>query len=283
MSTRRAFLMQTAASTLVAATAPAALSQDVNKTTKKTRSAARPNSSRTPARLKDGVARLAIVGTGQISHRYLKQASARAKFVATCARTLDSAKARAVQYNIEKWFDSYERMYDEVTPDAVIVATPTAVHAPVTIAALKHGIHVLCEKPMATRLEDCYAMVDAAARSGAVFLNMPYDATAAFRTALSYLNEDTLGVFTGAEAQLLLPGPSRDNWFYDRAIAGGGAGLDTLVYPVSILISMLGPARRVTGFVNTLIPHRILGDGETMDLGPPPRTDLDRRLQGCHA
>jgi predicted dehydrogenase len=104
-----------------------------------------------------------------------------------------------------------------------------------------------------------------------VFLSLPYDAHPPFLEALKHLNEATLGAFIGAEAQALLPGTSRDNWYYDRKVAGGGVGLDTLVYPVSSLISMLGPAKRVTGFANTLIPRRILGPGETIDVDPPPR------------
>ena len=267
MPTRREFLVQTTMATLSGAATRHGQAVE-NKTSKVD------ESTRSGAGTKDDRAmRLAIVGTGQISHRYLKQAatSKRARFVATCARSLDSAKGRAVEYGIDRWFDDYTAMYDAVAPDAVVVATPTAVHAAPTIAALERGIHVLCEKPMAATFEDCRAMVNAAQRGGAVFLSMPYDATAPFMAALEHLNEATLGVFTGAEAQLLLPGASRDNWYYDRKIAGGGAGLDTLVYPVSRLISLLGPAQRVTGFVNTLIPHRILGDGKTIDFVPPPR------------
>jgi predicted dehydrogenase len=214
---------------------------------------------------------LAIVGTGQISHRYLKQvaSSGRARFIATCARTLDAARARAVEYGIGAWFDDYSAMYEAVQPDAVVIATPTAMHAAPTIAALERGIHVLCEKPMGSTFEECRAMLDAARKSGAVYLNLPYDDSLQLRAALAHLDEATLGVFVGAEAQLLLPGPPRANWFYDRKLAGGGAGLDTLVYPVSRLVSLLGPARRVTGFVNTLIPHRLLGEDETFGEIPP--------------
>jgi predicted dehydrogenase len=219
------------------------------------------------------VVRLAIVGAGQISHRFLKQAAAsqRVRMVATCARTLDSAKARAIEYGVDAWFDDYAAMYDRVAPDAVIIATPTALHAGPALAAFQRGIHVLCEKPMAATFEDCRAMVAAADRSGVVFLALPYDMSPAFMAALPYVNEETLGVLVGAEAQLLLPGPSRDNWYYDCKLAGGGAGLDTLVYPVSRLVNMLGPASRVSGFVNTLIPHRILGNSKTADVVPPPR------------
>lgn len=250
MPTRREFINETAAATLIAAGA--------------SRLTAAPSGSYVRKRPKEPL-RLAIVGTGQISHRYLSQAAKgnRARFVATCARTLDSAKARAVEYGIPAWFDDYEKMYDAVKPDGVIIVTPSAVHAAPAIAAFKRGIHILCEKPMATSYEDCQAMVAAAERSGAVFLNMPFDATPAFVKALAYLNADTLGVFTGAEAQLLIPGHDRDNWYYDRNVAGG-VMLDTMVYPVSRLVSFLGPARRVTGFVNTLIPHRLVG-GKTVE------------------
>jgi len=121
---------------------------------------------------------------------------------------------------------------------------------------------------MATTWTDCQAMAAAAQKSGAAFLCLPYDAHPPFLAALQQVNEATLGVFTGAEAQILWPGPPWNNWYYDRNVVGGGAGLETIVYPVSRLVSFLGPARRVTGFVNNLIPHRILGD-ENKGLLPP--------------
>lgn len=213
--------------------------------------------------------KFAIIGTGQISRRYLQQAaiSKRAHFVATCAHHLDSAKKRAQEYGIRAWYDDYTMMYEHEKPDGVVIVTPNSLHAAPAIAALERGIHVLCEKPMATSWEDCKAMVAAATLSGAVFLQLPYDAHPPFLAALEHLNEGTLGVFTGADAQLLIPGPGRDNWYYDKKTAGG-AMLDSMVYPVSMLIGLLGPAQRVTGCVNTLIPHRLVG-GQTVDLTPP--------------
>lgn len=256
MSTRREFMIQSAAGLVGAAAMHGALPKD------------RSSKKKTRAPLKVG-----IVGTGQISLRYLKPGSTnpRVKFVATCARTLDSAKARAQEFGIKTWFDDYRKLYGTAKPDAVIIATPTAVHADASISALESGIHVLCEKPMAMNLGQCRAMVEASRKSGALLLALPYDLNPATLTALDYLNEDTLGVFTGAEANVSLPGPSRDNWYYDITVAGGGAGLDTLVYPVSKLTTLLGPAKRVSGVINTLILERILGSGKTVDYLPPPR------------
>lgn len=232
---------------------------------------------RSPRRRHGSTLSLGIVGVGDISPRYFKQAaqSTRARFVATCARHLESAKARAIEYGIKSWFDDYNAMYDSVDLDGVVIATPNSQHAAPAIAALERGIPVLCEKPMATSWADCQAMVRASQRSGAVFLALPYDASPQFLEALKYLDASNLGVFTGAEGQLLLPGPGRDNWYYDKSVAGG-AMLDSLVYPTSTLIGMLGPAHRVTGFVNTLIPHRLVG-GTTVDM-TPPRPGADTKV-----
>lgn len=213
--------------------------------------------------------RLAMVGCGQISERFFKQAETRGdvQFVATCARHLESAERKGREHEVERWYDDFNRMYDEVRPDGVVITTPHSVHALPAIAALERGIHVLNEKPMATSLDDCRQMVDAAERGGALLMCLPFDHNPAFLTALEYLNEETLGKFTGAEALLMIPGPPRDNWYYDRSIAHGGAMLDCLVYPMSRLISLLGPAVRVTAAVNTLIPKRIVGGGKHVDSG----------------
>ena len=208
--------------------------------------------------------RLGMIGCGQISERFFQQAEALpdVRFVATCAAHMESAERKGREHGIERRYDDYERMLEEVKPDGVVVTTPHSLHAAPALAAMKRGIHVLDEKPMATSLADCQAMVKAAEANDAVLMCLPFDHTPPFLTALDYLNEATLGKFTGAEAVLLIPGPPRDNWYYDRAVSHGGAMLDCLVYPCSRLISLLGPAKRVTAMVNTLIPQRIVGDGK---------------------
>src|SRR5688500_14997601 len=125
---------------------------------------------------------LAIVGCGQISERFFKQAEARddARFVATCARHLESAERKGREHAVERWYDDCERMYDEVRPDGVVIATPHSLHAAPAIAALRRGIHVLNEKPMATSLADCQVMVRAADEGGALLMCLPFDHNPAF-------------------------------------------------------------------------------------------------------
>jgi Predicted dehydrogenases and related proteins len=66
----------------------------------------------------------------------------------------------ASQYNIPHVSDNYIDIIGKV--DAAIVALPHSLHAPVSIALLRQGIHVLVEKPMALNQEECNAMISAA-------------------------------------------------------------------------------------------------------------------------
>jgi phthalate 4,5-cis-dihydrodiol dehydrogenase len=67
-------------------------------------------------------------------------------------------------------YDSVEAMCASPEVDAVWVASPNSLHAEHTIAAARHGKHVICEKPMAVRLDDCAAMVEAVERHGIKFV-----------------------------------------------------------------------------------------------------------------
>ena len=81
----------------------------------------------------------------------------------------DRAKELAEKYNA-KSYDSYGEMLADDDIDAVSVCAANSVHAEITIAALNAGKHVLCEKPMATTLEDCEAMVEASKRNGKILM-----------------------------------------------------------------------------------------------------------------
>ncbi|MFK7696681.1 Gfo/Idh/MocA family protein [Paenibacillus sp. HJGM_3] len=208
--------------------------------------------------------RLGMIGSGHVSNRYFEQAARLdgVRFVATCARSLDSARLKAEQVGVPRWYDDYRVMMDAEELDGVVVATPHSVHAEPALAAFERGLHVMNEKPMATSFEECRRMVEQAEAAGVVFMSLPYDMHPSLLTAASYVDERYLGKITGAESQLSLPGPWRDNWYYDRSVSHGGAVLDCLVYAVSRLVALLGPAVSVMAEAGTLIPRRIVGDGK---------------------
>lgn len=266
MSTRRDFLAQTAAAGITAVASAAIRAEATADHADPSQVAPRKGSV-------DRVLRLAIVGTGELSDRFLIYGSdsQRARFVAASAQKPDKCSP---QCGIDAWFDDYRQMYDTIKPDAVVVAKPNPIEP--TLAAFQRGIPVLTDKPMATTWKECETLVATAERSRLTYLCLPFSGGPMMRAALEYLNEDILGTFVGAESQSFIPGVAKGGWYYDRE-KGGGSVFNSLIYSVCRLVDMLGPAHRVTGFVNTLIPHRILGDGRVVHEGPPPRDARNHR------
>ena len=211
--------------------------------------------------------RFGMIGCGQISKRFFDQAEKLnergwgVRFVATCARREESARAKAHERGCARWYTDYRRLLDDPEVDAVVITTPHALHAEMTTAAVNTGKHALVEKPMVTRWEHALALAEAArAHPSVTLMALPYVDTPAFMTALEYARERYVGKITGIEAELSFPGPPRSNWYY-AAEAEGGAMLDTMVYPLARVAALMGPAKRITALVGTLIPHRITGDG----------------------
>jgi len=115
--------------------------------------------------------RYAVMGLGHIAQTAVLPAFAHARASSTLAALIssDATKLRALgrRYGVDRLY-SYEQ-FDECLEsgavDAVYVALPNHLHAEYTIRAAQHGIHVLCEKPMAVTEKDCRAMIRACERN----------------------------------------------------------------------------------------------------------------------
>lgn len=96
-----------------------------------------------------------------------------AEVVGLCGRDPGKAKARADKWNVAWATVDSDEFLDPNKLDAVIIATPTHTHEAFALTAIERGLHVLCEKPMATSLAAANKMTDAAARAGTITL-MPF-------------------------------------------------------------------------------------------------------------
>ena len=214
--------------------------------------------------------RLGMIGCGQISNRFFNQAEQLAargwpvRFVATCARHEESARAKAQERGCARWYDDHRRLLDDPDVNAVVITTPHALHAPQAIDAVRAGKHTLVEKPLTTRWPLAITLRELVEASEVTFLSLPYVDSPAFVRALDFAREEFIGKIIGVEAELSFPGPPRSNWYYSAA-AEGGAMLDTMVYPLARVAALMGPAKRITALVNQLIPHRVTGDGGRVD------------------
>ncbi len=115
---------------------------------------------------------IALLGTGRIAETAFVPAVKAvdgAQLVAVLSRDQARGDAFARQHDIPHAYDSLELLLQNPQVEAVIVATPDAMHEPQVIAAAQAGKHVLCEKPMTTTSAGCRRMAAAVRASGMTF------------------------------------------------------------------------------------------------------------------
>lgn len=112
--------------------------------------------------------RIAIVGCGRIAKNHfgsLDKHRDELELVAVCDTNPAAAKPYAKQYNVPT-YTSLEQMLEQHQLDLVSLCTPSGLHADQATLAAKHGVHVVTEKPMATRWADGVRMVKACDEAG---------------------------------------------------------------------------------------------------------------------
>jgi predicted dehydrogenase len=217
--------------------------------------------------------RAAVVGLGMgVGHLHGYRACPRSEMVAICDVNEDRLKAVQQEYSIPLAFRTVEELFacDEV--DAVSIALPNALHAPVAIAAAKAGKHVLCEKPMSTNAKDAQRMVDAAKAAGVHFQMMFNNR---FRGDIQflkrYIEDGELGELYYAKCGWVRrEGLPWSKWFYTKALAGGGPLYDLGVHVLDMTMYLMGDVQpqTVMGSAYTALAKKIRGeDYQVEDLG----------------
>lgn len=119
-------------------------------------------------RTEDDVLRVALIGTGFGSRVQLPAflGLPETLVVALCGQQVEKTRRVAAEFGVKAVYTDYEQMLDDVEPDLVSITTPPALHFPMTMAALERGIHVLCEKPFATCIEEAETMLAEAEARG---------------------------------------------------------------------------------------------------------------------
>ena len=116
--------------------------------------------------------RFAIIGTGKISHTFMKAALKVPgfKLEAVYSRSQDSGRAFGSVYGADKVYTTLKALGDDPEVDAVYIASPNSSHCAQTVFMLEHGKHVLCEKPIASSAQELERMMKAADGNGKILL-----------------------------------------------------------------------------------------------------------------
>ena len=207
-----------------------------------------------------------VVGIGDISTRRVIpaiQAEPRSSLYGLVTRD----PAKATPYNTRVWATLDEALSDPEV-QAVYVATPVFLHAPLTIQSLRAGKHVLCEKPMAMNEAEARSMVDAAEESGKIFGVSYYRRTyPKLQRAKQLLAAGVIG--KPIVAELTSHGwfdgnESHRSWLIDPALAGGGPLYDIASHRIDVLNYLFGQPNCATGQLSNAVHHYAVEDNATV-------------------
>ena len=125
--------------------------------------------------------------------------------------------------------------------DAIVIATPSAMHAEQSIAALERGKAVFCQKPLGRNADETRRVVDAArANDRLLAVDLSYRFTDAMMAVKKLVEEKTIGEVYAVEVVFHNAyGPDKP-WFYDKDLSGGGCVIDLGIHLVDMALWTLG-------------------------------------------
>jgi predicted dehydrogenase len=194
--------------------------------------------------------KLGVIGCGNISEIYLKNLCrfGDVEVAAVADMDLERARARAQQFQIPRTL-SVEELLAETEVDVVLNLTIPMAHFEVAMAALQAGKSVYNEKPLAVSLEEARRILEFAAEK-ALRVGCAPDTFlgAALQTCRQLVDAGAIGIPVGATAFMISHG--HEDWHPDPAFyyqPGGGPMFDMGPYYLTALVTLIGPASRVTG------------------------------------
>jgi predicted dehydrogenase len=200
--------------------------------------------------------RVGLVGCGGIGRVHMASYAkvADAEIVAACdlnQEKLDYAKST---FGIQKTYLDYNEMFETEKLDAVVVAVPNVVHAPIAIAALKTNHHVFCEKPMSINSIEAQKMFDTAKASNKIFMmgfNNRYRGDS--QVLKSFIDKGVLGDIYYARCGWVrrMGIPGMGGWFTQKEQSGGGPLIDIGVHVLDLTMWLLGNPKPVMAFGST--------------------------------
>ena len=191
--------------------------------------------------------RAGVVGLGWAGRQHMEAYASQAdvELVALAGMEADQMALLGDQYGIapEYRFADWADLVAAGCVDVLSIATPTALHSPIAVAALDAGIHVLSEKPMADNAEKAAAMVAAARRSGRVLeVSFNHRRRGDVQTLKRIVDAGLLGDIYYAKAGWLRRAgiPGMGSWFTRQAASGGGPMMVIGVHMLDMALHLLG-------------------------------------------
>jgi len=201
----------------------------------------------------------AVIGLGQIASHFLPGAllTTNSRITALVSGHPDKAARIAAQYDVPSSsiynYENFDEIAHNPAVDAVYVALPNSMHAEYTIRAAKAGKHVLCEKPMATTVAECEAMI-AACKAANVKLMIAYRChyEPTNLKAIQIIRDGSLGKVQAIESSFGFD-ISPQQWRLSKKLAGGGPLYDVGIYSLNACRYLTGEEpEHISAFASTI-------------------------------
>jgi predicted dehydrogenase len=196
--------------------------------------------------------KVGIIGTGSIAtwaHMPGYQALAdKVEVVAFCDIKPDVLKEKQEKFEVKRGYLDYNEMLEKEELDAVSICTPNYAHKDPTIAALKAGIHVLCEKPIGMSAKEGYEMDEAAKKYGKILqIGFCWRWGGPSQAVKRYIDDGAMGEIYHSEVIAMrrrgIPG-----WgvFGEKDKQGGGPLIDIGVHAIDLALHFMGYPKPVS-------------------------------------
>ncbi len=208
--------------------------------------------------------RIGVIGTGiGATHLKVFHHLDGVEVVAVASADRQRATNAAQTYSIEFATDDYRALITSDV-DAVVIATPPALHREMVVAAADAGKHVFCENPLTLNVSDSVAMVDAARQAGVVdLINFHLRFTPGFSAAHQLVEANKIGAITNIDASVTVNpvdyvnaswgSDSKLGWFMDPAHGGGLLRSSAGPHLVDLILWLGG---RIESLVATTVTSR---------------------------
>lgn len=205
------------------------------------------------------IIRWGIVGCGDVTEVKSGPALQKAEgsqLVAVMRRNGQLAEDYARRHGVPRWYDQANDLIHDPMVDAVYVATPPSSHMEYTLAAAKASKPVYVEKPMATSVEECQAMITACSQAGVkLYVAFYRRGLPRFQRVKEWIDSGAIGQVRFVRTVHMakpMEDPGADYWRVDPAISGGGLFLDLASHTLDLLDYLVGPIREANGHASNL-------------------------------
>lgn len=204
--------------------------------------------------------KVGVIGAGSISEIHLNAYAnnSEVELYAICDLNEQRAKEKADKFHASKVYTDYRELLADEDVDAVSICTWNNSHAEISIAAVRAGKHVLCEKPLCQTVEQALQVEEAVKQSGRVLqvgFVRRYDANT--RVLRRFIDNGDLGEIYYAKASCLRRLGNPGGWFSDKERSGGGPLIDLGVHVIDLCWYLMGRPRVKSVSGNT---YRKLGN-----------------------